>query len=355
MLKPNELTELRPIFMDGFVPQEFRTIVRDLGKHAADHPDFEQVLALTFDKANRYGWLRDVVYEALKANPSLGELYAFAQEHFAFTGVAGATRDQLERLIDETNASIDILVLLSRVSTIYRQVCRISFGNGATPIGSGFLIGPSAVMTNYHVMQRVIEGPVKPEEVRVQFDFATKPSGEIDNGTLVKLTSKKEQWLIDRSENTEWDRLGTGDPPTKDQLDYAVIRLDRDIGKQPVRATVDPDAKVRSWIDITKHGDLPAADTPVYIVQHPKGSTMKFAWQTKSAIGPAGNGNRFRHRTNTEKGSSGSPTFNGNWDLIALHNSGDPDFTHPAGWNQGIPMKLIVDRLGAAKLAEIAN
>jgi V8-like Glu-specific endopeptidase len=83
---------------------------------------------------------------------------------------------------------------------------------------------------------------------------------------------------------------------------------------------------------------------------------MKFAWQTKSAIGPAAGGMRFRHRTNTEKGSSGSPTLNANWELIALHNSGDPDFTHPAGWNQGVPMKLIVDLLDSrGKLAAIAG
>jgi len=352
MLTNDELKELRQIYLQYFLPQEFNLFVRDVGKNAAIANDYEQILALTLDKANRYGWLVKLVYEALKANPSAGELYAFAQQHFAFTGIADATRDRLERLIDETNASIDILVMLSRVSTIYRQVCRISFSNGATPIGTGFLIGPAAVLTNYHVMQSVIHGPAKPEEVRVQFDFATKPTGEIDNGMLVKL--KKDTWLVDQSENTAWDRFGTGNPPTKDQLDYAVIRLERAVGNEPVRAAFDPDAKKRDWIDITRHADLPPQDAPVYIVQHPKGGTMKFAWQTKSAIGTEADGNRFRHKTNTEKGSSGSPTFNGNWDLIALHNSGDPDFDHPAGWNQGVPMKLIVDRLGNDKLAEIA-
>jgi V8-like Glu-specific endopeptidase len=53
---------------------------------------------------------------------------------------------------------------------------------------------------------------------------------------------------------------------------------------------------------------------------------------------------RVRYATNTLGGSSGSPCFNFDWDLIALHHYGDPSYNHPK-YNQGIPIGLIRERL----------
>ena len=49
----------------------------------------------------------------------------------------------------------------------------------------------------------------------------------------------------------------------------------------------------------------------------------------------------MRYRTNTEHGSSGSPCFDGDWALTALHHSGDPDFSRSADYNEGIPIEAI--------------
>jgi hypothetical protein len=51
----------------------------------------------------------------------------------------------------------------------------------------------------------------------------------------------------------------------------------------------------------------------------------------------------MRYVTNTEKGSSRSPVFNENWDLIALHQSGDRSIV--PFYNQGIPFAAILGRL----------
>ena len=55
-------------------------------------------------------------------------------------------------------------------------------------------------------------------------------------------------------------------------------------------------------------------------------------------------GLRVRYATNTEGGSSGSPCFNKDWDLIALHHYGDPAFGQPK-YNQGIPIGKIREHL----------
>jgi len=92
----------------------------------------------------------------------------------------------------------------------------------------------------------------------------------------------------------------------------------------------------------------PALDTdmPVLIVQHPDGSPLKFALDTKGVMGVNGNGTRVRYATNTEHGSSGSPCFNIDWEIIALHHLGDPAWKAPT-FNEGVPIGMIATRLAA--------
>ena len=74
---------------------------------------------------------------------------------------------------------------------------------------------------------------------------------------------------------------------------------------------------------------------------------MKWAIDTSAIIeaGPT----RVRYRTNTEAGSSGSPCFNMDGNLIALHHSGDPTKIMSPKWNEGIPFTAIIDMLSQHK------
>ncbi len=67
------------------------------------------------------------------------------------------------------------------------------------------------------------------------------------------------------------------------------------------------------------------------------------ALDTEAVIGLNDNKTRVRYTTDTEPGSSGSPCFNQNWELVALHHSGDPNWL--PSWNEGIPTDLILDHL----------
>ncbi|HUR79467.1 MAG TPA: trypsin-like peptidase domain-containing protein [Thermoanaerobaculia bacterium] len=338
-----ELNELRGIIERAFTLSQFDGLLFDrldrtreriaLGDTSTD------ILRRVLIEANTKGWLPDLVKAIGAENPSDSDLVDFAARHYG-RGVT-APRNDLERIVIASNQFLDIARVLSRLGQIYRQVCRVSFGGGADPQGSGFLVGPSVVATNFHVMERVINGGVDPKNVRAQFDYAVLPDGTIDNGTRVELA---DDWLIDSSPYVQKDVDGTGDEPTAEQLDYALIRLRRPIGDEPIGEKPTADAPPRGWMKLDEHGPVPAADTPVYIVQHPDGDPMKLAWETRSVIGLNVAGTRLRHRTNTEHGSSGSPTFDANFALIALHNGGDPKSV-TAKFNQGIPIGLIVDLL----------
>ena len=82
-------------------------------------------------------------------------------------------------------------------------------------------------------------------------------------------------------------------------------------------------------------------------VQHPAGDPVQLAIEMDGVIAINENGTRVRYRTNTLGGSSGSPCFDLDLDLVALHHAGDPNFQagHRPDYNEGVPIVPIRDRL----------
>ena len=138
--------------------------------------------------------------------------------------------------------------------------------------------------------------------------------------------------------------------PAKTELDYALIRLEQSPGSQPISAG-DPRGKdtLRGWIELPAAPPSYAPRSPLFIVQHPAGRPLQLALDTEGVLGLNGNGTRLTYTTNTEPGSSGSPCFDQDWNLIALHHSGEPQrfpwlLFHPK-FNEGIPLPAIQDDL----------
>jgi endonuclease G len=99
-----------------------------------------------------------------------------------------------------------------------------------------------------------------------------------------------------------------------------------------VRFAGDP-CHARASVPFGRH-DAPAG-TAVGIIQHPDGLAMKFA----SGILAAAAGGRLQYSTSTQKGSSGAPVFDGQWNLIGIHREGD------ISGNGGIGIGTILDDL----------
>ena len=65
------------------------------------------------------------------------------------------------------------------------------------PQGTGSIaFGPDTVLTNYHVMEPVLDGDKKPTDVECVFDFKKLPKGD-PTRTPVKLHAT--DWQIDHS------------------------------------------------------------------------------------------------------------------------------------------------------------
>ena len=355
-LTPDEITQLRDALHDAFNYSALdQMLFFQLGKNLQDISlggNFRQVILDLIRESLREGWTDLLVHAAHDANPGNPKLKAFTDQYLRFKGSSGA----LEKVIKKTNGFIDVNQWRTKLARIERKVCSIEIGGEHA--GTGFLVGEDLVMTNYHVVEELLgDTPATPADaVRIRFDFKKSADGKVVNdGVRYRLADA--DWLVDASPYSEADGKKDGALPTEDELDYAVLRvaprtLDDGTAATPGREPIlgSPD-KYRGWIA------LPAVDyafepgRPLFIVQHPDGLPLKMALDTEGIQSVNANRTRVRYTTNTEPGSSGSPCFDSNWDLIALHHFGDTNWRNPE-WNQGIPIATIARRLGALVMAD---
>lgn len=276
--------------------------------------------------AQREGWLYRLLKGARAQNTGNFQLLAFeksiglaAREY----GKSGLLERQLEALIRENDEFIELDEWLTKLNEIEKQVCRVDIDG--KPMGTGFLIAPDIVLTNYHVVEKVItaESP----NISCRFDFRKIKSFAMnEEGTVYKLAA---DWLIDHSPYSPEDlkempvRL-----PNNDELDYALLRLSEPLAERGFVQLPQITADFKN--NYRENG-------PLFIVQHPEGEPIKLALDTQSIIRLNDNETRVHYKTYTLGGSSGSPCFNANWELIALHHYGEEYVK-----NGGIPVTALV-------------
>lgn len=185
--------------------------------------------------------------------------------------------------------------------------------------GTGWLLTADLLITNHHVVNARIgnQGNAALADLELQ---ANNTSAQFDYdadtlaGQLVKAA-----------------RLEAFDT----KLDYAVLRLESSVGRPPL------------FVDQTRMEASKESYKAVNIIQHPNGGPKKVALRNNLVY--ESSFPRVRYFTDTEHGSSGSPVFNDNWQVVALHrastfvNKGKDD---PTGWvNEGTQMAAIVEDL----------
>jgi V8-like Glu-specific endopeptidase len=300
--------------------------------------DLKEIVFKLIQAAESEGWTDKLITGARESNPYNPILFAFAQEFNLAISMPSelSARGALERLIKKTNSFLDINTWREKLGKIETQVCRIEVtkSNNTKEFGTGFLIAPNVVITNYHVIEAVDLGNANPGNVILRFDYKQTEGKVLNPGTEYKLVES--DWLIDKSPYTE-NLL-----PTPDELDYALLRVDGIPGEDTVSKN-DPNSPARKWIEIPTQPYDFLPDTSLFIVQHPNAHPLKLSFDTEAIIGINQNGTTVKYKTNTERGSSGSPCFDINLNLVALHHSGDPDW-NPT-YNAGTPISAICERL----------
>lgn len=188
--------------------------------------------------------------------------------------------------LDWYRKGLDRCRLVARVSNLSRM-----YG------GSGFLVlagdmlksgypDELLLLTNAHVLQRSPRDPetLRPAEALVRFEAAESPQPE--PGYRIK--------------EIVWSSV---------DLDATLARLD------PAPQGLDPYPFAPAPPDPRKK------EARIYVIGHPNGGGLSLSLYDNLLLDT--DGKVFHYRTPTEPGSSGSPVFDDQWELVALHRAGD--------------------------------
>lgn len=182
-----------------------------------------------------------------------------------------------------------------------QAVCRISTDES---LGSGFLIGSRHfIMTNNHVI---------PDK-----DTARTSIAEFDydeDNILYRVQLQPDTFFI-----------------TDVDLDFTIVACD----SAPLPLEIEPIPLLADPHTVTR-GER------VNIIQHPRGRKKEISLHDNKVNYVYDIG--IRYTADTEAGSSGSPVFNNDWNLVALHHAGWKGADDIAT-NEGIRIKTIVDYL----------
>jgi endonuclease G, mitochondrial len=199
----------------------------------------------------------------------------------------------LERIIGETN-DLQSWSFLPRGARAAASVARIStLDRGRVlPLGTGFLVSSRLLMTNNHVLRDVESAANAVVEFAAEVD--------IENAPLVPV-----RYRLDPQ------TFFVTDP----HLDVTVV-------------LVQPDAEGRTpgerfgWNQLIRQQGKIVTGEPVNIVGHPMGRLKEISIRNNTLDLQLED---FLHyATDTEPGNSGSPVFNDQWEVVALHHSGVP-------------------------------
>ncbi len=232
----------------------------------------------------------------------------------------------LEKLIRDTPIK-DLIPWTDTLAGRGASVCRIRYtlSSGGVGYGSGLLVGRQHVLTNYHVMEHVAKGKATRESVRVSFGYAEtgKGLGVVETFGVAAIVAQSPYGKADL-------KLNAG-LPSAQELDFALLRLDRAVPAKRKRIRMEDAVEVKA-------GDI------VLIVQHPGGDPLKLSLgMVKEPVTPL----RVRYDANTLAGSSGSLVLDAQLRPVALHHASDPrpETIVKAEYNQGIPFALVLAAL----------
>jgi hypothetical protein len=351
-LKPAQEVELRDLLKSAIGDEdELDDLLNRLDRRLADlaplNKTFGAKVKLVVVNANGRLWWRDLVREASNMVPGDRQLLEFADRvGMSAQVVDGGTPAQvpvngraLELKIKAAQSTFDIVTWREKIPAIENCVCRIEYPEGKGR-GTGFLVAPGIVLTNYHVIKQMKEGALKASDIVCRFDYKVLSNGvEVGKGRTCRLAAN---WLAEWSpySNHDFESEPSLDP-SDEELDFAFLRLDSRVGDD-----VLPNGETRNWIEVPEDAHDFTASPALYIVQHPDAKPMQIALDSEAVI--KSSPTRVRYTTTTEPGSSGSPCFGADWDWVAIHHSGDPKYWSQGKkpeYNQGIPVTAIVKLL----------
>ena len=206
----------------------------------------------------------------------------------------------------------DLLPIRFLAIGIERAACvgRIVLPGG---LGSGFVIANDVMVTNHHVL------PTAEHATTASFELGYEVGidGEAPVPAAMRLVPGK----------------GFA---TSEENDWSAVRIET---LKPLPSIPLPPSPI-------------AVGASVAIIQHPGGEAKQIALHHADVAFVSAT--RIQYFADTRAGSSGSPVFDTDWNLVAVHHSGgnvlDPGSTKMVQRNEGIAAATVIDGIRAAGL-----
>jgi V8-like Glu-specific endopeptidase len=229
-------------------------------------------------------------------------------------------RIRLESLKNKNCANyLDNLFLTDALSAS-RSVCRLDWHKRG--VGTGCLVADDLILTSYHVIctNTCSNIATRLEQCEIRFGAIRMEDGSVSAGNLVIKLATKNPLVVFSDTN---------------DIDFALLKL-----SEPI---INNHSVELAKLSVEPISNGQAAN----IVHYPLGGPQQFSLRNNEII--AVDKNRFYYLSDTDEGSSGSPIFNDDWNVIGIHRAGyllDKNTGEEViEGNQGIPIQSIIEKI----------
>jgi len=330
-----------------------RDALREVANELGDAATFARSIVDALNQAGRIGDAVTLLRQEAHRNSRL-----LVSLEYIMRGHRLDDDAEMQKFVNEYEPFFNSASIQENFSRVLRTVCAVALGSPTNAIvGSGFLIAPDLVMTNFHVLETFLretpdggfEAAGEGSRIYCFFDYLWQPEPRVPpaNGGpphASLMVTGHQDWLVHARPKLEND--GTPDSPVDvgKKYDYAVIRLERPVGRRTARLS---GGAVRGWLPLpTEELDVLGKDRRILVFQHPGKAPQQF--DVGDFVQLDASGTRVWYSVSTAKGSSGGAAVDSEGKLFALHNAEvvpRPGLTEEV--NQGVRIDLIAEDLRA--------
>src|SRR5882724_10624064 len=176
------------------------------------------------------------------------------------------------------------------------RIVQLNVAGEPDGFATGFLVAPNLIITNHHVF-------ATPDECRncgIQFGYE-RVNGALTAGTIFPLDTARFFYA-------------------NEDLDFAVV------GVSPTAMSANGSLQQFGSLGLISTTGKILVGQAVSIIQYPDGGPKKYGVRDNELlIAPTDADLFLQYTTDTLPGSSGSPAFNKDWEVVGLHHSGVPE------------------------------
>ncbi len=194
-------------------------------------------------------------------------------------------------------ATLDFVgvAFLERARRAADAVGRVAFRDGRAQ-GTGFMVAPRLFLTNHHV----IDSERTAGRLQVQFDYEYDLSDRMRDVTSFFLDPGL-CFVSDGINGLDFTLIGVGE-----------------------RRTGSRALEEFGYLPLSDANDKHALGEIANVIQHPNGRYKELVLRENHLVSRDETAQVLHYVADTEQGSSGSPVFNNEWQVIALHHWGGP-------------------------------